>query len=79
MSQSPQQLLDEALKMPPADRGELAAFLIESLESESDDGIDEAWSAEIARRVQEIDAGNVRMIPWSEVRQRLRGQDASAS
>ncbi len=79
MSQSPLQLLNEALKMPLADRGQLAALLIESLESDVDEGADEAWSQEINQRVQDIDAGRVRMIPWSEVRQRLRGQDAPAS
>lgn len=79
MSQSPQQLLDEALKMPLADRGQLAALLIESLESDVENGVDEAWSEEISRRVDDIKAGRVQMIPWSEVRQRLRGQDAPAS
>lgn len=79
MSQSPQQLLDEALKMPLADRGQLAALLIESLESDVENGVDEAWAEEISRRVDDIKAGRVQMIPWSEVRQRLRGQDAPAS
>jgi putative addiction module component (TIGR02574 family) len=79
MSQSPQQLLTEALEMPSADRGQLAAILIESLESDADDdGADEAWSDEISQRLQDIDAGRVRMIPWTEVRKRLRGQDAPA-
>ena len=78
MSQSPQQLLTEALEMPSADRGRLAALLIESLESDAEDGADEAWSDEIHQRLQDIDAGRVRMIPWTEVRQRLRGQDAPA-
>ncbi len=63
MSQSPQQLFTEALDLPLADRGRLAALLIESLESDVDEGVDEAWSKEISRRVQDIDAGRVRMIP----------------
>ena len=78
MSQSPRQLLTEALDMPSADRGRLAALLIESLESDADGGADEAWSDEISQRLQDIDAGRVRMIPWTEVRKRLRGQDAPA-
>lgn len=78
MSQSPRQLLTEALDMPSADRGRLAALLIESLESDAADGADEAWSDEINQRLQDIDAGRVRMIPWTEVRKRLRGQDAPA-
>ncbi len=78
MSQLSQQFLTEALDLPSTDRGELAAILIESLDSESDAGADQAWSDEINQRLQDIDEGRVRMIPWSEVRQRLRGQDAPA-
>jgi hypothetical protein len=35
--------------------------------------IEAAWSAEIARRIAEIDAGQVRLVPWSEVLRRLSG------
>lgn len=30
-----------------------------------------AWQQEIARRLNELDEGNVKTIPWNEVRQRL--------
>ena len=78
MSQSPQQLLTEALELPSSDRGQLAAMLIDSLEGETDEVADQAWSDEIQQRLQDIDRGWVRMIPWSEVRSRLRGSDDSA-
>lgn len=79
MSQSPQQLLAEALEMPLADRGQLAAALIESLDECTDDDIEQAWADEIQQRLRDIDEGTVQMIPWSEVRRRLRGRDGSAS
>jgi putative addiction module component (TIGR02574 family) len=37
----------------------------------SDQDIDAAWSKEIERRVAEIDAGAVELIPWEEVRAEL--------
>lgn len=40
--------------------------------TESD--IETAWSAEIARRLAEIDAGTVELIPWDDVRSELFGE-----
>ena len=74
MSQSPQQLLTEALKMPLADRGRLAALLIESLEPDSEEDIAASWASEIRRRAAEIDSGEVTLLSWEEVRQSIRGE-----
>ena len=62
------QLLEDALKLPPEARAALAGSLLDSLQGEVDENAEEIWSAEIARRLKEIDSGTVRMIPWSEVR-----------
>ena len=44
-------------------------------EQRSDEDIEAAWSKEIKRRLTEIDAGDVELIPWEEVRAELfRGQ-----
>jgi putative addiction module component (TIGR02574 family) len=46
--------------------------LIESLdEGALDERAEELWSAEIARRIADIDAGRVQLVPWSDVRRRL--------
>jgi putative addiction module component (TIGR02574 family) len=37
----------------------------------SDQDIEAAWTKEIARRVAEIDAGTVQLVPWEEVREEL--------
>jgi putative addiction module component (TIGR02574 family) len=78
MSSSPQELLTEALEMPSADRGRLAALLIESLDSEKDDDAEQQWSEELQRRLQDIDEGRVQLISWSEVRRRLQENDDAA-
>lgn len=39
--------------------------------SESD--VEAAWSTEIERRLVEIDAGTVELVPWDDVRSELFG------
>ncbi|MGA3028389.1 MAG: addiction module protein [Bryobacteraceae bacterium] len=41
-----------------------------------DDGVEEAWREEVRRRIEQIDSGAVRMIPWDEAYRRLRAYDA---
>ena len=48
--------------------------LSDSLDAKVDDDVEAAWDAEIARRIRDVDAGKVALIPWSEVRRRLIGQ-----
>ena len=43
-------------------------------ERPSDQDIEAAWSKEIERRLAEIDAGAVALIPWEEVRAELLAQ-----
>ncbi len=66
-------LFKEAWALPEEDRADLAGLLIESLESERDEGVDEAWASEIQRRLAELDSG-VEGIPWETVRAKLLGQ-----
>ena len=37
-------------------------------------GVEAVWSAEIERRLVEIDAGTVELIPWDDVRLELFGE-----
>lgn len=79
MSQSPQELLNEALLLSTADRGRIAAELIESLDADADPPAAwEAWSDEIESRLQDMDAGRVTMVPWPEARRRIRGDGSLA-
>ena len=61
----------DATELSEEDRATLAGLLIESLEGEPDPEVEAAWSAEIERRVAELDAGTVKTIPWEEVLRRL--------
>jgi putative addiction module component (TIGR02574 family) len=64
-------LWNEASELSEKDRADLAGLLIESLEAEPDEGVEAAWAVEIERRVAQLEAGQVKGIPWEEVRQRL--------
>ncbi len=70
---SPQasQVLERALALSARDRGALIDRLIESLDDgPTEEGVEEAWAAEIRRRVDEIRSGKARLIPAEEVRRR---------
>ncbi len=73
MDADAKQLYDNALHLPDSERAELAAWLIESLDPEVDRDVDQAWDAEIKRRVGELDSGTVTAIPWPEARRMILG------
>jgi putative addiction module component (TIGR02574 family) len=65
------ELFQEASELPETERAELAGRLLESLHGEPDEDVEAAWAQEIERRVREIDNGEVKTIPWEEVRAKL--------
>ena len=75
MSRAVEELYEQASQLPAEDRAELAGKLLESIEDPSDQGVEEAWAAEIERRMADYRAGRVKTIPWSEVRAHLHRAD----
>lgn len=71
MSRAVEELYEQASHLPEEDRAELAGKLLESIEDPPDEGVEEAWAAEIERRMVEYRAGRVKTIPWAEVRAHL--------
>ena len=67
--QSKEMVIQEAMRLSPGDRLEVAEKLLESVEGEP--GADEAWAEEIARRLAAIDAGEATKVPWDEARRRI--------
>ena len=70
-------LLEDALKLPPADRLTLATELLHSVEDRQDPEWSQAWAAEISRRIQEVDEGKTETIAWSALRAELKAHFAS--
>jgi putative addiction module component (TIGR02574 family) len=66
-------LLDQALQLPDDERAEMAALLLRSLDAVTDEGAEEAWDREIERRLAEVDAGTVELVPWDEAKRRIFG------
>ena len=64
-------VLKQALTLDETDRASLAGALIDSLHEQEEPEVEEAWDTEVRRRVEELDAGAVITIPWSDVRKRL--------
>ncbi len=73
MGTTARKLFEEAMKLDPDERAALTGLLIESLEPESEEGVEETWIAEIERRMAELDSGAVQTVPWEELRARLFG------
>lgn len=71
MTSDAKKLLDDVLRLPTADRAEIAGLLIDSLEEGADADVQQAWSNEIAKRLAELDNGSVKPVPWAEVRRRM--------
>jgi putative addiction module component (TIGR02574 family) len=63
----PQIIEREALGLTPANRARLAHELLESLDTLSPEEIDELWLDEAERRLKELDAGHVQLVPAKEV------------
>lgn len=54
--------IEELLKLPVEDRAQAAKVLLDSLDGERDVGAEEAWAAEIERRIARIQAGQANLI-----------------
>jgi putative addiction module component (TIGR02574 family) len=70
MSPEVSDLLKRALALPVEERSALANTLLDSLE-ESDRSAQAAWDEEVARRMQDLQAGKAVTVPWEELRQEL--------
>jgi putative addiction module component (TIGR02574 family) len=71
MTKDVAELFKRASDLPEKERAALAGLLIESLESEREPGVEAAWLEEIQRRISDLDAGAVKIIPWQKVQAKL--------
>ena len=62
------------MQLTEAERAELAGLLLESLEPGGDPDAEKAWIAEVERRMEQIDSGQAQLVPWEQVRTRLRSR-----
>jgi putative addiction module component (TIGR02574 family) len=72
MTQETLDLLQKALALPENERAELAGNLLSSLDTTVDPDVDAVWQQELVRRLNEVQSGKVKTIPWEEVQQKGR-------
>jgi putative addiction module component (TIGR02574 family) len=74
MPQLDSELLKQALDLPVDQRVELVERLVHSLEETpfASPEVEAAWRAEVHRRIDEIDRGEVQLIPAEDVFRKLR-------
>jgi putative addiction module component (TIGR02574 family) len=67
------EILNAALTLPPHQRTELAEVLLESTDADAPQPeISAEWREEIARRSAAYVRGELKGIPWSQVRDEIR-------
>jgi len=74
MKKDTSKIIEEALKLPIEARAALAGSLIESLDEVVDENVEAAWADEIACRIEDLDSGKAKVIPWSKARRLIRSR-----
>ena len=67
MTPQSQQILREALGLPPTDRAELVEQILASFEFPARQDIDAAWAQEAEDRIDAYKRGEIKSSPASEV------------
>lgn len=70
MTRATNDVLAEALELPPEERARIAAELLDSLDYAQED-VEAAWAAEIQRRVAQARAGDLESTDWRTVLDRV--------
>jgi putative addiction module component (TIGR02574 family) len=78
MSPEASDLLKRALALPAEERAALANTLLDTLGSADEPNslqdvrsVEDAWDAEVARRIADLNAGRAVTVPWEELHREL--------
>ena len=74
MTKATETVLAEALRLDAKARAEIASELLASLNGPPDPGAEQAWAAEIERRVKALEAGTEPLESWNDVKRRIASQ-----
>ena len=74
MTKTAKAVLVEALRLDVQARVEIASKLLASLDGPPDPGAEQAWAAEIERRVQALEAGTEPLESWNDIKRRIASQ-----
>jgi putative addiction module component (TIGR02574 family) len=71
MTQRSLDILEKALALTEEERVDIAASLVESLDPAVDADAESAWQQEVARRVDQLNSGKSKTIPWEQVQAQI--------
>ena len=72
MTVAEKRALDSLMRLPRGGRKRVVVKVLESLHAEKrQEQVDKAWEKEIVKRLDEIDSGRVKLIPWEAVKEKL--------
>jgi len=74
MTAMPDRVIEEALSLPTDIRLNLVEKLITSLNLPTDEDIDRLWAEEAERRISQIEANKVRLVPGEKVFSKIRAK-----
>ena len=74
MSSLNENLLRDVMSLPTDLRTKLVDMLIESLNIPTQKQIDELWAEEAERRIDDLNAGKVKLIPGEQVFEEIRNR-----
>lgn len=71
MSDRSEQILKDALSLPPSERAELVEQILASFDLATQERIDELWALEVEERLKSLDRDEIGAIPAEEVFEEL--------
>lgn len=74
MSRLGEQILAEALALPPMERAEMVEKLLSSFDFTSRKEIDEFWAQEVESRIDAYERGEISAVPAREVFDKIERQ-----
>ena len=77
MTASREQVLEDALSLPPSERAEIAERILSSLDLVSQQENDRLWAQEVEKRIDAYERGEIKAVPADEVFKRIEAQRKS--
>ncbi len=71
MVRSREKIFKEVLHLSEEERLELTGLLIESLDKSTDDNVEKSWITEVEKRIQALDSGTEKTIPWEDIKDKI--------
>lgn len=75
MGRSVRELFAEAMRLDPEERATLMRLLIETLDAESEEGVEDAWRVEIERRMAELESARSKRSPGKNLERGCTGAE----